>query len=69
MSNLYDLALEVRVQPLSQWWHDEVYRVLRNHIEAMAAAYFLTTDIPPDQAVLCQETIDGKMKFWFERRA
>lgn len=39
------------------------------YIEAMAAAFLKFTDIPVDQAVLCEQMgTDGVYRFWFERK-
>ena len=54
---------------------DDFYRVIQRnakitneHLERMAAAYFLQTDIPPDEVQLIREQNGSEIRWYFRRR-
>jgi hypothetical protein len=53
-------------EPASRWDAALVHNL---RLEMFAAAYLKMTDIPPADAVLCQQMgSDGVMRWWFERK-
>jgi hypothetical protein len=48
-------------------------KLRREHLEMLAAAYLLKTDVPPDEVMLCEQMVyddDGgmRMQYWFAKK-
>ena len=54
---------------LIHWANQETVKLRLKHIEAMAAAFFAKTDIPPEEVVLVEDRTEPHViRFYFERR-
>jgi hypothetical protein len=57
-----------RIQEIIESAAEKQAEIRMSHIEAMAGAYLLLTDIPPDEVELVEDRTDGFRVRWYFRR-